>query len=257
MQLQLKRPLAFFDLESTGINSVTDRIVEIAILKVQPDGSKEAYTKRINPTIPIPAEASAVHGIYEEDIALMPTFKEVAPQVDKFLVNCDLAGFNSNRFDIPMLVEEFLRAGVAFAIEDRKFLDAQVIFHKMEERTLAAAYKFYCSKDLENAHSAEADINATFEVLEAQIERYSVVQGDVDFLHEFSLRGAPLADFSGRIAFDDQGREIFNFGKHKGKLVEAVFKSEPGYYSWMMEADFALYTKQLLTKIWKRMQQTT
>lgn len=256
MQLKLQRPLAFFDLETTGINTATDRIVEIAILKVMPDGTKESYTQLVNPTIPIPAEASAVHGIYDADVALMPTFAHLAPEIKEFLENCDLAGFNSNRFDIPLLVEEFLRTEANFVIEGRKFLDAQVIFHKMEERTLSAAYKFYVGKELQDAHSAEADINATYEVLEAQIAKYENIQGDVDFLHDFSLRGARLADFSGRIAYNNQDQEIFNFGKHKGKLVEDVFRSEPGYYSWMMDADFPLYTKRVLKGIWARMQQS-
>ncbi len=250
MKLNLSRPIAFFDLETTGTNIVSDRIVEIAILKVFPDGAKESYCKRVNPEMEIPAGASAVHGIFNKDVATCPTFEMLAPEVYAFLKDCDLGGFNSNRFDIPLLVEEFLRFGFDLEVETRKLVDVQAIFHRMEERTLSAAYKFYCEKSLENAHSAEADTMATFEVLEAQLDKYAdKMVGTVDFLHEFSKRNSRTLDTAGRFALNDKDEPCFNFGKHKGKTVKEVFQLEPGYYGWMLQAEFALDTKNVLKKI--------
>ncbi len=248
MNLNLKNPLAFFDLETTGVNPVKDRIVEISIIKIMPNGDEKTYTKRINPTIPIPAQASEVHGIYDKDVADKPTFKEVAKEIAKFIESCDLAGFNSNKFDIPLLAEEFLRADVDIDLKKRRFIDVQTIFHKMEQRTLSAAYKFYCDKNLDNAHSAEADTRATYEILKAQIERYDELENDIEFLSKFSSFNKN-ADFAGRIIYDEQGREVINFGKHKGKLVEDVLKNDPGYYGWIMNSDFSLDTKRVLTQI--------
>jgi len=250
MKLSLSRPLAFFDLETTGTNIVTDRIVEIAIVKVNPDGTRESYSKRVNPEMEIPAGASAVHGIFNKDVATAPTFETLAPEIFNFLNDCDLAGFNSNRFDIPLLVEEFLRFGLDLEVESRKLVDVQAIFHRMEERTLSAAYRFYCDKTLENAHSAEADATATFEILEKQLEKYAdKVVGTVDFLHEFSKRNSRTLDTAGRFALNDQDVPCFNFGKHKGRTVKEVFEMEPGYYGWMLQAEFALDTKNVLKKI--------
>ena len=248
MKLKLGKPIAFFDLETTGVDVATDRIVEISIVKIMPNGDKEIKTKRINPTIPIPAESSAVHGITDVDVAQSPTFKEVAKELSKFIEGCDLAGFNSNKFDIPLIAEEFLRADVDFDVSKRNLVDVQNIFHKLEQRTLSAAYQFYCNKNLDNAHSAEADTIATYEILEAQIEKYSELENNVKFLAEFSQR-TTNADLMGRIVFDENGIEVFNFGKHKGKSVEKIFEIEPGYYSWMMNGDFPLYTKKVLTNI--------
>jgi DNA polymerase-3 subunit epsilon len=248
MNLKLGKPIAFFDLETTGVDVATDRIVEISIVKIMPNGDKEIKTKRINPTIPIPVESSAVHGITDADVAQSPTFKEVAKEFSKFIEGCDLAGFNSNKFDIPLIAEEFLRADVDFDVSKRNLVDVQNIFHKLEQRTLSAAYQFYCNKNLDNAHSAEADTMATYEILEAQIEKYSELENNVKFLAEFSQR-TTNADLMGRIVFDENGVEIFNFGKHKGKSVEKIFEIEPGYYSWMMNGDFPLYTKKVLTNI--------
>ncbi|ALL05681.1 DNA polymerase III subunit epsilon [Pedobacter sp. PACM 27299] len=264
MKLNLNRPLAFFDLETTGVNVGADRIVEIAILKAMPDGTEQIKTMRINPEMPIPLASSLIHGIYDKDIANEPTFKEVAAELAEFIGDADLAGYNSNRFDIPVLLEEFLRAGVDFDMSDRKFVDVQNVFHQMEQRTLRAAYKFYCDKDIVNAHSAEADITATYHVLLAQIERYKdtefedkqgniskPVQNDVDALHTFTNMNKPV-DFAGRMVFNEQGQETFNFGKHKGKTVEQVFDTEPSYYAWMRQGDFPLYTKKKLEEIWSR-----
>lgn len=264
MKLNLIRPLAFFDLETTGVNVGADRIVEIAILKAMPDGTEVVKTLRINPEMPIPLQSSLIHGIYEEHILNEPTFKTVAQELADFIGDADLAGYNSNRFDIPVLLEEFLRAGVDFDMNDRKFVDVQNIFHQMEQRTLRAAYKFYCDKDIINAHSAEADITATYHVLLAQIERYKdadfedkqgklskPVQNSVDALHTFTNMNKPV-DFAGRMVFNENEEEIFNFGKHKGKTVEQVFDIEPSYYSWMKQGDFPLYTKKKLTEIWER-----
>ncbi|MBN2893705.1 MAG: 3'-5' exonuclease [Bacteroidales bacterium] len=248
MNLKLKRPLAFFDLESTGLNVVSDRIVEIAILKVHPDGKEELYRKLINPTIPMSKEASAITGIKDEDLKDMPLFKDLAKEIAHFLDNCDLAGFNSNKFDLPLLAEEFLRTDVDFDMSKRKMIDVQVIFHKKEQRTLSAAYQFYCEKELENAHSADADTIATFEVLKAQLDKYDDIENDVEKLANFSSHNNNV-DFAGRIVKNGKGEPVFNFGKYKGKIVTEVLKKDPAYYGWMMNADFPLYTKKILTKI--------
>jgi DNA polymerase-3 subunit epsilon len=248
MILNLKRPLVIFDLETTGISISTDRIIEMATIKIDVDGKEEVRTQRFNPTMPIPAEVSAIHGIYDEDIADKPTFAEKAKEYAEYFKGCDFGGFNSNKFDFPMLVEEMLRANVEFETEGRKFVDVQRIFHQMEQRTLSAAYKFYCDKTLENAHSAEADTIATYEVLKAQIERYKEIGNDMESLHKISGQ-SNLVDLAGRIVLNDKGQEVFNFGKHKGKMVSYVFKNEPGYYQWMMDSDFSLDTKRKLTKI--------
>ena len=249
MELNLKNPLVFFDLETTGVNIVRDRIVEISILKILPNGTKEVKTKRINPEVPIPAEATAIHGISDEDVKDCPTFKQVAKSLANQIEGCDLAGFNSSRFDVPLLVEEFLRAGVDIDLSKRKFIDVQVIFHKKEPRTLEAAYKFYCDKTLDNAHSAEADTLATYEVLKAQLERYPELVNDMGKLSEEFSAINNNVDFSGRIVLNDNGIEVFNFGKHKGKPVAEVLKNEPSFYAWIMDSEFPLNTKQVLTKI--------
>lgn len=249
MELNLKNPLVFFDIESTGLNVATDRIVEISMVKVNIDGSCEVKTRRLNPTIPISEEAYKVHGISNEDVAGEPTFAQIAKSLAKWLEGCDIAGYNSTKFDIPLLSEEFLRAGVDFDFRKRKTIDVQNIFHKMEQRTLVAAYKFYCQKDLNNAHSAEADTMATYEVLKAQLDRYpNDLQNDVKFLADFSTR-SKFADYAGRIVYDDNGVAIFNFGKHKGLPVTEVLRKEPSYYNWMMNGDFTLDTKKVLTEI--------
>ena len=248
MKLNLKNPLVFFDLETTGTNIQSDRIVEICYLKVSPNGNEESKTLRINPEMPIPAEASAVHGIYDADVADCPTFKEVAKQVAHDIEGCDLAGFNSNRFDIPVLAEEFLRAGVDIDLNRRKFIDVQVIYHKLEQRTLSAAYKFYCGKNLEDAHTAAADTHATYEVLMSQLDHYPELQNDVAFLSDYSSY-SKFVDFAGRMIYDDKGVELFNFGKYKGMPVAEVLKRDPGYYGWMLNSDFTLNTKAILTKI--------
>ena len=248
MQLNLKNPLVFFDLETTGINIVKDRIVEISFVKVYPNGKEEAITRRINPEMPIPPESTAIHGITDEDVKDCPTFKEIAKSLAAQIEGCDLAGYNSNRFDIPLLAEEFLRAGVDIDLNKRKFVDVQTIFHKMEQRTLAAAYKFYCDKSLENAHTAEADTMATYEVLKAQLDRYPELQNDINFLSQYSSYTNNV-DFAGRMVYNDKGEEVINFGKYKGRLVEEVLKNDPGYYSWIMNGDFPLNTKKILTEI--------
>lgn len=248
MKLNLKKPIVFFDLETTGVDVSKDRIVEISILKLNPDGKKEIKTRRVNPEMPIPLQSSEIHGIYDEDVKDEPTFRALAKSLAKFIGNSDLAGYNSNKFDVPLLAEEFLRVGVDFDLENRNRVDVQNIFHKMEQRTLVAAYKFYCDKELVNAHSAEADIIATYEVLEAQLERYDELENDVDFLAEFSERQKNV-DLIGRIVYNEDNVEVFNFGKHKGKSVAEVFKKEPSYYAWMMDGDFPQYTKKVLTAI--------
>tara|TARA_B100000965_G_scaffold368737_1_gene355614 strand:+ start:233 stop:1000 length:768 start_codon:yes stop_codon:yes gene_type:complete len=248
MSLNLKKPIVFFDLETTGVDVAKDRIVEISIMKIHPDGKKEVKTRRVNPEMPIPKESSEIHGIYDEDVKDEPTFRALAKSLAQFIGNSDLAGFNSNKFDVPLLVEEFLRVGVDFDLENRKLVDVQNIFHKMEQRTLVAAYKFYCDKELINAHSAEADIKATYEVLEAQIEKYDELENDVSFLAEFSQRNRNV-DLMGRIVLNDEGVEVFNFGKHKGKAVTEILEKQPSYYAWMMDGDFPLYTKKVLTAI--------
>jgi DNA polymerase-3 subunit epsilon len=248
MQLNLKNPLVFFDLETTGINIVKDRIVEISFVKVHPNGKEESKTRRINPGMPIPPESTLIHGISDEDVKDCPTFKEIAKSLANQIEGCDLAGFNSNRFDIPMLAEEFQRADVDIDLNRRKFVDVQTIFHKMEQRTLSAAYKFYCDKELENAHTAEADAMATYEILKAQLERYPDLKNDVVSLSEFSSFGNNV-DFAGRMVYNDKGEEVINFGKHKGLLVAEVLQRDPGYYSWIMNGDFPLNTKKMLTEI--------
>lgn len=248
MQLNLKNPLVFFDLETTGIDIVRDRIVEISYIKVYPNGKEETKTQRINPGMPIPPASIAIHGITDDDVKNCPHFKEIAKTLAAQIEGCDLAGYNSNRFDIPMLAEEFLRADVNVDLTKRKFIDVQTIFHKMEQRTLSAAYKFYCNKSLENAHTASADTMATYEVLKAQLDRYPELENDVTFLSKFSSFNNNV-DFAGRMVYNDKGQEVFNFGKHKGQLVTEVFASDPNYYAWMMNGDFPLNTKQKLTEI--------
>ncbi len=249
MKLNLKNPLLFFDLETTGLNVATDRIVEICILKVFPDGSRESKTRRVNPTIPISPESQAIHGISNEDVANEPTFKQIAKDMARWMEGCDIAGYNSTHFDVPMLAEEFLRAGVDFDFRKHRMVDVQNIFHKMEQRTLKAAYKFYCQKDLENAHSALADTEATCDILEAQLDRYpDDLKNDVDFLSDFSTKTRNV-DYAGRIVLNDKDQPVINFGKHKGRLVTEVLKAEPSYYDWIMRGDFTLDTKKVLTDI--------
>ena len=249
MKLNLKRPLIFFDLETTGINVTSDRIVELCYIKVFPNGNEESKSMRINPEMPIPPHSTEVHGITDDDVKDCPTFKEVAKELELTFRDSDIAGYNSNKFDVPLLVEEFLRAGVEIDLSKRKFVDVQTIFHKMEQRTLVAAYKFYCGKNLENAHSALADTRATLEVLESQLDRYpDVLANDVGFLANFTTVNRNV-DFAGRIIYNDKDEEVFNFGKYKGRKVTDVFRLDPGYYSWMMQGDFALNTKQVLTRI--------
>ena len=231
MKLNLKRPIVFFDLETTGVDTAKDRIVEISMVKVMPDGEQIVKTRKLNPGMHIPAEATAIHGITDEDVRDCPTFAQVAKSLEQFIRGCDFGGFNSNRFDLPVLVEEFLRAGVDVDFKRRRFVDVQNIFHKKEQRTLVAAYKFYCDKDLEDAHSAEADTLATYEVLMAQLERYPDLENDIDKLAEFSTRGE-AADYAGRILFNEKGEEVFGFGKYKGRPVAEVFRAEPSYYAW-------------------------
>jgi DNA polymerase-3 subunit epsilon len=248
MQLNLRNPLIFFDLETTGINLVKDRIVEISFVKVYPNGKEESKTRRINPGMPIPPESTAIHGITDDDIKDCPAFKEIARSLAAQIEGCDLAGFNSNRFDIPMLAEEFLRADIDIDLNRRKFVDVQTIFHKMEQRTLSAAYKFYCDKDLENAHSAEADTIATYEVLKAQLDRYPTLQNDVNYLSQYSSYNNNV-DFAGRLVYNDKKEEVINFGKYKGQLVTDVLKTDPSYYSWIMNGDFTMHTKKMFTEI--------
>ncbi len=248
MELNLRNPIAFFDLETTGINVASDRIVEISVLRVDPPGSEELLTQRINPTIPISEEAFAIHGISNDDLSDKPTFAEFAGKLANFLKGCDFGGYNCNKFDIPLLAEEFLRVDMDFDFKKHKVIDVQVIFHKMEQRTLSAAYMFYCNKKLENAHSAEADIIATYEVLKAQLDFYSNLKNEVDYLSKFSSHKKTV-DFIGRIVYNKNGEEVFNFGKHKGEKVEDVFNKEPSYYNWIMNGDFPLFTKKVLTEI--------
>lgn len=262
MKLNLIRPLAFFDLETTGINIGIDRIVEIAILKAMPNGDELVKSWRINPEMPIPLQSSLIHGIYDKDVVNEPTFADLAQEISAFFADSDLAGYNSNKFDIPMLLEEFLRVGLDFDMKDRKFVDVQNIFHQMEQRTLKAAYKFYCGQDLINAHSAEADIRATYQVLLSQLDKYEntefedkqgnksvPVQNDVTALHNFTNMNKPV-DFAGRLVYNDKGEVVFNFGKHKGKTTTQVFDAEPSYYAWMKNGDFPLFTKKKLDELW-------
>lgn len=248
MELKLNRPICFFDLETTGIDVAKDRIVEISIFKVYPNGNKESKTWLVNPTIPIPPQSTAVHGISDEKVANEPTFKELASQVHNMIKDSDLAGYNSDRFDIPLLAEELLRAEVDFDMKNRVSVDVQTIFHKKEERTLSAALKFYCGANLENAHSAEADTMATYEILKAQLDRYEDLDNDMKWLSDFTTRKKSV-DFAGFIALNNEGKEVFTFGKNKGQLVEDVLEKEPGYYGWIQGADFPLYTKKVLTGI--------
>ncbi|HQV36301.1 MAG TPA: exonuclease domain-containing protein [Flavobacterium sp.] len=248
MELKLNRPICFFDLETTGVDVAKDRIVEISIFKVYPNGNKESKTWLVNPEMKIPFLSTQVHGITDEKVVNEPTFKELSGQVYNMIKDSDLAGFNSDRFDIPLLAEELLRSGVDFDMKSRVSVDVQTIFHKMEERTLSAAYKFYCGQSLENAHSAEADTMATYEILKAQLERYPDLVNDMKSLSEFTTRKKSV-DFAGFIALNDKGQEIFSFGKHKGALVEKVLEDEPGYFGWIQNADFPLYTKKVLTAI--------
>lgn len=250
MPLTLRRPLLFFDIEATGLDTSRDRIVELSYIKVSPDGSEEAQTMRFNPTIPISAEATAVNGITDEDVAQCPTFADKAAELARVFSGCDIAGYNSNHFDVPMLVEEFIRAGVEFDVSACNLVDVQGIYHKMEKRTLAAAYQFYCHKDLENAHTAMADTRATLEVLRAQLDHYGdQIPHSIEGLSEFS-RFNKNVDLAGRIIYDDKGTPVFNFGKHRGRPVEWVVKNEPGFISWMLQADFPQNTKQALTRLY-------
>lgn len=249
MDLNLANPIVFFDLETTGINIAKDRIVEISVLKIHPNGKEEQKTVRLNPEMHIPEEASNVHGIYDEDVKDCPVFKNIAKDLARYIEGCDLGGYNSNRFDIPLLAEEFLRAEVDFDMSKRKFIDVQTIFHKMEQRTLSAAYNFYCQKSLEDAHTAAADTMATYEVLKAQLDRYGdKLENSIEFLSKFSTQNKNV-DFAGFIIYNDKGVEVFNFGKNKGLPVEKVLKEQQGYYDWVMKSDFPLYTKKVLTKI--------
>ncbi|MEJ2114393.1 MAG: 3'-5' exonuclease [Flavobacteriaceae bacterium] len=248
MNLNLTKPICFFDLETTGVNISKDRIVEISILKVYPDGKEDSKTWLVNPEMPIPKEVTAIHGISDADVLDKPTFKALAKEIYIMIKDSDLAGFNSNRFDIPLLAEEMLRADVDFDMKNCLAIDVQTIFHKMEQRTLSAAYKFYCDKDLDNAHSAEADTKATFEVLKAQVAKYEELENNSKFLAEFSSR-KKFADFAGFITYNKKGEECFSFGKHKNKTVIDVLEKEPGYFGWLLNADFPLYTKKVLTAI--------
>ena len=247
MHLKLTRPSAIFDLETTGLNITSDRIVEIAIIRVEIDGSESEYLRRVNPEMPIPAEVSAIHGIFEADLVDAPTFAEIAEEVVAFIGDSDLAGYNSNKFDIPVLAEELMRAGSDFDVASRRFVDVQNIFHKMEQRTLAAAYQFYCEKPMENAHNALYDARVTLDVFRSQLDRYNTLENNVDYLSAFSKAGNyNLLDFAGRLAINEHGEAMYNFGKHKGKTIRDVMRSEPGYYGWMLDADFPLYTKKCL-----------
>jgi DNA polymerase-3 subunit epsilon len=248
LELNLRRPIAFLDIETTGINVSTDRIVELSVLKISPTGKEDWMILRINPEMPIPPKSTAIHGITDDDVAKAPKFREIAKNLGSFLEGCDLAGYNAIKFDIPVLAEEFLRSNIDFNFKKRRYIDVQVIFYKKEQRTLSAAYQFYCNKNLENAHSSKADTSATLEVLKAQLDRYNDLENDVEKLADFSSFNN-IVDFAGRIIYDDNGVEMFNFGKHKGKSVESVLKQEPAYYAWMMNGDFPLYTKKIMTEI--------
>ena len=252
MKLNLTRPIVFFDLETTGVNIVTDKIVEISILKVFPNGNKESKTWLVNPEMEIPQESINVHGITNEKVVSEPTFKELASEVNEMISDADLAGFNSNRFDIPLLAEELMRVGIEFDMKNRKAIDVQVIFHKKEQRTLSAGYQFYCGKELEGAHGAEADTNATYEILLAQLDKYDDIENSVDALSNFSTHGI-RADFAGFILMNNEHQEVFSFGKYKGRIVEEVLKENPGYNNWIQNADFPLYTKKVLQEIKQRM----
>lgn len=253
MNIKLNRPLLIFDIEATGLSITKDRIVELAIVKIHPDGKKDEFLEKVNPEMPIPEESSLIHGIYDKDVKDCPTLKELLPKIEAFIDGCDIAGYNSNKFDLPMLSEELLRVESTFDLSVIKHIDVQNIFHKMEQRTLSAAYKFYCEKDLENAHTALADATATWEVLDAQIAKYKELESDVNFLADFSrYEDVERVDFAGRLAYNNKKEVIYNFGKHKGKTVEQVMKVEPGYYGWMIDADFPRYTKLCLKKEMER-----
>ncbi len=249
--LQLIRPIAFLDLETTGVNLSTDRIVEIAIIKINPDQTRVVKRKLINPEMAIPQQSIDIHGITNEMVKDAPTFKQAGNEIKQFLDNCDLGGYNSNRFDIPMLMEEFLRAGMDVDLSSRRMIDVQHIFYTMEPRTLTAAYRFYCQKELENAHSAEADVDATIDVLMSQVEKYQQLGNTVDSILQ-TIGEEKIVDYARRFSFDDKGVEVFNFGKYKGRSVQEVLKSEPQYYDWMMRGDFPMHTKQKLTEIMNR-----
>jgi DNA polymerase-3 subunit epsilon len=250
-QLTLKRPIIFFDLETTGTDNAKDRIVELAFIKLLPDGKRDRYVRRLNPGMPIPPSSTAIHGIKDEDVKDAPLFKHIAHELYEWMRGCDLGGYNSSKFDLPLLAEEFLRTGINVDFTERQMIDVQQIFFKMESRSLSAAYAFYCGKQLENAHSAEADILATIEVLESQLDRYKDLPAEVKPLHDFTM-GEQYVDYARRIVMRD-GHPVFNFGKHKGRKVEDIFKEEPQYYDWMMQADFALHTKQKISEILNRM----
>ena len=247
MKLKLERPLVFFDLETTGTNPSTDRIVEISLIKVMPDGREMEHSHRINPGIPIPASSTAIHHITDADVANEPKFSDIAAKLNKWLEGCDMAGYNSNKFDVPLLMEEFKRAGIPFDTSGRRFVDVQNIFYAMEPRTLVAAYRFYCGKDLEGAHSATCDTHATYEVLMSQLDRYEDLQNDVEKLSKIGQKHT--LDLAGRIAEDENGNPVFNFGKYKGQKVEDVFKRDIGYYSWMMQGEFPQNTKDVITRL--------
>ncbi|MDG1933568.1 MAG: 3'-5' exonuclease [Flavobacteriales bacterium] len=253
MILQLKKPIVFFDLETTGIKVAVDRIVEISILKIFPNGNKESKTWLVNPTVPIPEETTLIHGITNEKVVNEPTFSELSDDIYRLIENCDLAGFNSNKFDIPLLAEEFLRAGIEFNMKNRKAVDIQNIFHKLEQRTLIAAYKFYCDKDLTNAHSAKADTNATYEILLAQLDKYSELENNIDFLSEFSERGGKFADLAGFIRYNQKGEEVLSFGKYRDITLKQIWNNNPGYFSWIKQADFPLYTKNIMNNFATKM----
>lgn len=253
MKLVLQKPLAIFDIEATGVQIGKDRIVEIAILKIQPSGEQEKFEVRVNPRIPIPVEISEIHGIYDVDVIDAPALEDVANDIINFIGDSDLVGYNCKKFDIPFLIEELDRIGIDFSTEERKIIDVQNIFHKKEQRTLAAAYQFYCNKELVDAHSAMADVVATFEVLESQLEKYPDLEPDVEFLDEYSIVGAKTMDFARRIGFDKEGIPVFNFGKHKGKPVAMIFQRDPNYYNWIMNGEFAKDTKVKFTKIWNEL----
>ena len=248
MKLNLRNPLIFFDLETTGINIATDRVVEISHLKILLSGKEISKTILVNPGIPIPAEATIIHGITDADVKDAPRFEEIAQSLANEFEGCDFAGYNLNKFDIPLLAEEFLRADIDFDLKKRKLVDVQVIFHKMEQRTLSAAYKFYCNKELKDAHSATADTRATYEILQAQLDKYDELKNDIDYLDEYSSQNKNV-DFAGRIIFNAKGVEVFNFGKYKGVPVEQVLQNDTGYFGWIMNGDFPLYTKKVLTNI--------
>lgn len=250
MNLNLQKPIVFFDLETTGTNVTHDRIVELSYIKVMPDGTEEKAAMRVNPGMHIPEQATAVHRISDDDVKDKPSFKDIAPALLQTFEGCDLAGFNSNKFDVPMLMEEFRRAGMTFDIQNRRLVDVQTIFHKMEQRTLVAAYRFYCGKELEGAHSAMVDTEATYEVLKSQLDRYESLQNDIDYLARFSMQNRNI-DLAGRFIYNDNDEPIFNFGKHKGKKVaDVILREDTGYYDWMMRGDFAQNTKDVMMSLY-------